>query len=363
MKISNLIAGKYYLTIAAILGTSLSANASGLIYIPMGGENNVLIAEQDNGEIIGKISNLPSVHGLAATPDGKLLLAGSNEAREPGDKAPAKPEGVSAADHAVHHPNQGGNKAANKAANPPYDNISTVSVISTADNNIKRLIDVPGAVHHVAISNDGKYAVVTLVAEGSISIIDLNNFTLLKTIATGDFPNYASFSNDNSRLFVSNAGNNTISVIDMANLIVERNIVVGASPEHIALSNDGKTLYVNNVSDGSVSFISIDDLSISKTVQVGDNLHGVDVSEDDKTVFVAVRGDDKLVLLDSETAEKKEKTLSPSPYHITTIKGTNELYISSADAPIVWVVDQNSLEIKNKIEVGATAHQMVQVKN
>ena len=360
MKISNSIFLKTTCSIALLAAFASPTLADSKVYIPMGGENNIIIVEQNDGSIIGQIDDVVAVHGLAATPDGKFLIAGSNDQRTLGEEAPDRPAGVSEADHAIHHPNQGGGANSMSAGNQQSDVISTVSVISTKDNSIVRLIDVPGAVHHVAVSPDGKYAAVTLVIEGAISIIDLATYEVVTTLATGDLPNYAIFSEDSKKLYVTNAGNDTISVVNIDRFIVERNIISGEGPEHAALSSDGKTLYVGDVTSGMASFISLATGEITKSIDVGDQPHGVAISDDGKTLFVAGRGTNSLISIDIETGNKQVKSFD-TPYHITNIAGSGNLYVSSADAPTVWVVDQKTLEIVSEIAVGARAHQMVVV--
>lgn len=346
--------------VALLLSTAIPSFASGLVYIPMGSEGNIIIVEKDGGAIKGEISGLPSVHGLGATPDGRFLIAGSNEQREQGTEAIAKPDGVSAEDHAAHHPTSDG------PATPmiePGDEISTVSIIRTSDNSIIRRIDVPGSVHHVSVSPDGRYAALTHVVNGGISVIDLNNYEIAAILPTGDLPNYAVFSPDSSRLYVSNAGNDTISIINTKRWIVERNIVVGSGPEHIALSGDGATLFVSNVGDGTISFVSLSDASVKNTISVGEIPHGLDVSDDDKTLFVAVRGENSLVSINVEAGTSNNVELGPEPYHLTNIVGSGKIYVSSAEAPTVWIIDQKTLVTEGEIPVGGKAHQMVQIDN
>ncbi len=350
---------KILLAISLLSTSSISVFAGGTIYIPMGGDNKIIIVEEENSEILGTIEGLASVHGLAATPNGDILIAASYEEREMTDGAPPKPEGVSAADHALHHPAQGG------SAKPKInmgDMISTISIIDSSSNKIIRSIDVPGAVHHVAISDNGKYGVVTHSGSGAVSIIDLETYDLVANLATGDMPNYAQFSPDSSKLYVSNAGNNTISIIDTNNWIVERNIIVGEGPEHMVLANDGSMLFVNNVGEDSVSFISLEEAKIVSTIKLTGTLHGLDISDDGKSLYVAVRGADSLVQIDIESAKQIAGVNFSTPYHVTNIKGNNRLYVSSADEPKVFVIDANSLAIVNEIEVGARAHQMVRIK-
>lgn len=330
-----------------------SAPAAQRIYIPLGDEGAVLIVDPARDIVVGRIDGLPAVHGLAGTPDGRFLIAGSFDEREADEMAPVKPAAVSDADHAAHHARAAEPKATAAAV------LSTVSVIRTADRSVVRRIDVPGAVHHVAVSPDASIAVVTHPNQDSISAIDLRNFAVIATVATGALPNYALFSPDGARVYVSSAGDDNIAVIDTADWIVQRTIGVGRSPEHIALSKDGGTLYVNNIDDGTVSVVSLTKAAIARTIAVGDVLHGIDLSDNGQILYVAALGDDKVVAIDLKSGGARELALGPEPYHLTVLRGAGKFYVSSAEAPKIWVVDEGDLAVVREIAVGGKAHQMV----
>lgn len=347
-------------TIATALAVALfttqpdPASAGDVVYIPLGSDGKLVVVDSDQDKIVGRFGDLPAVHGLAGTPDGKFLIAGSYQERPAGEDAPAKPAGVSEDEHEAHH------RAPPAGVKKADAMVSTVSVVQTADGAVVRRIDVPGAVHHVAASPDGKFAVVTHPNEGTISAIDLSSYEVIATVATGPLPNYAAFSPDSSRLYVSNAGNDTVSAVDTARWIVSWNAVVGASPEHTVLSEDGARLYVNNVNDGTVSVLAVDDREVVKAIAVGSEIHGIDLSDDGKTLYVAARGDDKLTRINLATDEQRNVALAPEPYHLATIRGTGKLYVSSAGSSKVWVIDQQSLKVIGEIVVSGKGHQMVQ---
>lgn len=329
--------------------------AEPLVYVPLGGENKIVAIDATKDEIVDTISGLAAVHGLAGTPDGRFLIAGSFETRAPDGEAVAKPAGVSEDEHAAHH------GAASAPVNAKADaGVSTVSVIQTADGSVIRRIDVPGAVHHVAVSPDGRFAVVTHPNEGAVSAIALDSYELVATVATGPLPNYATFGPNGDRLFVSNAGNDTVSEVDTTRWIVRSNAVVGSSPEHVVLADDGATLYVNNVADGTISVLDVGDRKVVKTIPIGTTLHGIDLSDDGRTLFVAALGDDKVVAVDLGTGAERSASLAPAPYHLAVVRGTGKLYVSSADQPEIWVIDQRTLEILGEIPIGGKGHQMVQ---
>ena len=225
-----LIAG---LVSAALASSREAAASQDLMYIPLGSAGEVVVVDTSQDKVVGRIKGLPAIHGLAGTPDGKLLIAGSFQEREPGDAVPAKPAGMSEEDHAAHHARPADTGPRLKAV------VSTVSVVRTADGSMVRRIDVPGAVHHVAVDPTGRLAVVTHPNQDSISVIDLDSFELVATVESGPLPNYAVFSPGGNRIFVSNAGNDTISIVDAWSWTVQRQIKVGSSPEHLVLSPDG----------------------------------------------------------------------------------------------------------------------------
>ena len=325
------------------------ALAEPLVYVPLGSDGKIVVVDAATDKIVDTIGGVASVHGLARTPDGKFLIAGSFEERDTG-AMPMKPAGTTDEEHKVHHA---------KAAKPKAGaSVSTVSVLRTADGSAVRRIDVPGAVHHVTVSPDGRFAVVTRPNEGEISVIDLATYEVTANLATGPMPSYAVFSPDSGRVYVSNAGNDTVSEVDTARWIVARNYVAGSSPEHMVSSKDGGRLYVANADGGTVSEIATDSGSVVKTYDIGGGLHGIDISDDGQTVFVAAREEDKLVAIALPSSKVRKVNLAPSPYHLASIGGTGKLYISSAEQPNVWVIDQNDLSVLGKVSIGGKGHQM-----
>lgn len=339
---------------AAILAVGLAtpATASERIYVPLGSDDKIVIIDPGTNAVLGEINGLPAVHGLAATPDGRYLVAGSYD-EQPAGKAPSKPKGVSADDHAAHH-------APKSPKNASQAMVSTLSVLSLPDHAVVRRIDVPGGVHHVAVDPSGRFVIATQPGQNAISIVDLSDFTVVTTIQTGPLPNYARFSPDGTRAYVSVAGKGVVSEIDTRRWKIRRSYIVGNSPEHIVLSHDGGTLYANNVDDGTVSVVDTATGAAVKTIPIGGGLHGIDLSDDGRTLFVAAMDENKVVAVDLATNSYRSVKTAPSPYHLASIKG-GKIYVASAENPTAWVIDQASLAITDEIPIGGKGHQMVQV--
>ena len=336
--------------------TAITANpslATERMFIPLGDANAVVIIDVADDTVVGRIENVPSAHGLAGTPDGRYLIAGSMATRMPG-APPEKPVGVSEEEHKAHH------DAVKPDDSKQEQKVSTVVILRQQDGTVVRRIDVRGGVHHVATSPDSRLAVVTHPSANGISVLDLESFTVKAELPTGPVANYAVFTHDGSRLYVTNGGNGTVTELDTKTWKTRKIYRVGKNPEHAALAPNGHHLYVNNVVDGSMTAIYLPYEPKTQTYPVGRNPHGVDVSDDNSTIYMAAQDDDTLVALNVRTRKRQTLSLAPAPYHLTVVRGKGKLYVSSAKEPKIWVANQADLTVIREIQIGGKGHQMVQ---
>ncbi len=266
----------------------------------------------------------------------------------------AAPGGVSTDEHAAHHA-----KPTGKPIGPTNAGISILSVLDTASGEILRRIEVPGAVHHTAVSPDGRFAVATHPSGDGISIVDLTTFTLTAFVPTGSMPNYAAFGSDPNIVYVSNTGNGTISEVDLGRGIVLRNMVAGSAPEHLVIDADKSVIYVADADAGNVLELSLKDGAVTRSFVIGGELHGMDLSDDRATLYVAGRGEDKIAAVALSTAAVTLAPLSPEPYHLTNVPGTGRMFVSSRAEPMVWIIDEATLASVHEFPVEGEAHQMV----
>ncbi len=344
---------KTLMTTVALLGVSTGfASAAQTIYIPLGEASQVQVIDTATQEIVDTIDDVGNAHGLAITPDKRYLIVGSFSESAPGDADIPKPAAVSETDHEAHH---------SASAKTPLNDIGTsfVTVIDASTREVVRRIAVQGAVHHVAVSPDGKYAVTTHPGTGSISVIDLKAFETVANVNTGPAPNYAVFAQDGKAVYVSNAGDNSISEIGVPDWTEVQHVKTGATPEHIVLSSDGLTLYTNNVDDGTASAISLIDGYVTQTYPVGGSPHGIDLSDDGQTLFATSKADNRLVAINLSDGSSRSISLSPAPYHLTAVQDNNTLYVSSRAENRIWILDQTTLDVVGEVTLNGIGHQMV----
>lgn len=323
--------------IAAVVVFSIvslaSVSAAPTVYIPLGSANQVIAVDASSDTITATYTGVDNPHGLVATPDGEYLIAGSLK------ETPLKKD------------------------DPKDKPNSKLFFIHPAHGHVMSTIPVAGWTHHQAITPDGRFVLSTHGARGVVSVVDLENNKVNRTIDTGPVPNYILITRNGKRAFVSSTGENSISEIDLAKWKVTRKLESGPAPEHMAFSGDESTIFVANPRTGKVAAVSVKTGKVSKSYEVGKSVHGLDIGDDGKTLFVSSKKDDKLVAINTATGKKREIALTPAPYHLNTIRGTGKVYVSSRKKPVIWVVDQKTLKVTNSIDLpGGEAHQMAVVQ-
>ena len=307
--------------------------ASPTVYIPLGSGNQVIAVDAETDKITASYPDVINAHGLVATPDGEYLIAGSLK------EVPLK------------------------KGQPKDTPNSKLYFIHPVHGHVMSTIDVEGWSHHQAITPDGKYVLSTHGMSGNVSVADVEENKIIKTISTGKVPNYTLITRDGGKAYVSNTGDNSIAEIDLKNWTVIRTLESGPAPEHMVFSRDEKTIYITNPRAGKIAVLSVKTGKLINSYAIGKAVHGLDIGDDGKTLFVSSKKDNKLVSVNTETGKKRELALSPAPYHLNTITGTGKVYVSSRKQPIIWVVDQKSMKKIGEIKLPAgEGHQMAIVK-
>lgn len=328
----NIRVYKAPLFVSLLLAVS-SVYAAPTVYIPLGSGNQVIAVDAATDKITASYAGVENAHGLVATPDGEYLIAGSL------------------------------NERALKPGEPKDTPNSQLYVIHPAHGHVMSTIPVAGWTHHQAVTPDGRYVLSSHGLRGYVSVVDLEENKVIKSIETGKTPNYTLITRDGKHAYVSNSGSNTITEIELGSWKVTRTLESGPAPEHMVFSRDEQTIFVTNPRAGDIASISVASGKINQTYPIGKDVHGIDIGDDGKTIFISSKKENKVVALDPDSGNKRELSLGPAPYHLNTITGTGKVYVSSRKKPVIWVIDQKSMKLAGQIDLPAgEGHQMAIVQ-
>ncbi|WP_438349344.1 beta-propeller fold lactonase family protein [Paenibacillus sp. FA6] len=105
---------------------------------------------------------------------------------------------------------------------------------TTSFEKIVELDTVEGATD-IVISKDGSTAVITGTEGNAAAIIDLNNNTIITTIADLPGAKHLSFNRQENRVYITLSGSDEVAVFNMETLELENSIKVGVKPHGIQI--------------------------------------------------------------------------------------------------------------------------------
>lgn len=168
---------------------------------------------------------------------------------------------------------------------------STVSIVDMENRKIVKTIRAGRYPHGLRMSPKGREVYVANVQDGSLSVIDASTLTEVARIPVGKAPVQVGFTPDGSRVYVSLRDENSVAVVDTTTRKLIGKIGVGRNPIQVYATPDGRFVYVANQGTDTqpadtVSVIEVAANKVVDTIRTGKGAHGVVVSDDGGFVFV-----------------------------------------------------------------------------
>ncbi len=132
------------------------------------------------------------------------------------------------------------------------DDQSGVTVIDLETLEVVAQIPTAAGHHELAFSADGRHALVTNRTGGSLSIIDAEKFSMVKTVQIGQEPVAVDVSMANGDVYVANAGDGTIAIIDGERLEPMAKLEAKPGLAELRFAPDGQWGFASNTAQGEV---------------------------------------------------------------------------------------------------------------
>ena len=212
---------------------------------------------------------------------------------------------------------------------------------------------------NIIYSNDGKKIFISSFSSNSISIIDANENTLIKTIHIDGEPNGVAFIAKSNRLYVSNITRNQIEVINLDTYQIIAKIELIDSPYPLIASRSGDMVYTSTIS-GYFIAISTKDNKIKNSIELKKEwLYSLALSPDDKFAYIASRSGNTIFIvnLDNFSLNNPITNITKLPFPDGTIDdlvnspNSNFLYYCDLNSNYVGAIDLQQNKVTKIIEV------------
>jgi YVTN family beta-propeller protein len=165
----------------------------------------------------------------------------------------------------------------------------TVSIISVEEQTVVKTLKIGRYPRGIAITNDSKYAYVAEMGGNRIHQINLEDFSV-KYIPIGSNPRAIVLSPDNAKLYATlNISGKVIAWDLLANKAI-KSVATGKSARSLAISKDGSALYVVNFRSGTLSVVSTETMKVLQNVKVCSEPIGVTYDQSESKTWVACYG-------------------------------------------------------------------------
>ena len=185
---------------------------------------------------------------------------------------------------------------------------ASVSIVDVGTGRTIATIPTGAGPHEVAVSRDGRRAVVSVYGNrasvgSSLLVIDLASPTTPRTIDLGagnQRPHGLAFLPDDRSLLVTGERAQRLLVVDLTTGAIDSSIVTGQAQTHmVALTRDGTRAYTTNIAAMSVSAIDVRARAVRGTVPVGARIEGLAVTPDGREVWVGGNESHRVYVLDA----------------------------------------------------------------
>lgn len=240
-------------------------------------------------------------------------------------------------------------------------NAASVSVVDVATGANLATIPTGQGPHEVAVSHDGRWAVVSIYGNresvgSSLLVIDLQAPTVTRAIELGagnERPHGIAFLPGDRTLLVTGEKAQRVLTVDFATGRIDSSMTTGQPATHmIAASRDGKRAFTTNITGMTVSAIDVPSRNVRSTFTIGTRIEGIAVSPDGREVWVGGNESHNVMVLNGETGAV-ERTLPGfgMPYRLGITPDGKTAVISDPGAERIHLYDVATKKPKTVIEV------------
>jgi len=292
--------------LAALLGLTLCAGASGLLVVAQKDDDSLALYDTATGKLVSRIPVGHKPHEFAVSKDERFAYVTNYGADtwtgpEPGGNTISivdlvKREAAGVIDLGEHRRPHGIVMGGSGLLYVTSENPPALLIVDAKKRRVARVIQLTGkAPHMVQLTSDERKAWTANAGSGTVSVVDLVNRRQMTEIEVGGAPMGFALDDDEKNLFVATRTNNMVVLVDAVANRRKRSIGVQGEPVRLAYSSDGQWLFVTLIGSGEVAVLDPRTLLERSRVPAGRRVEGVVAGRQGRFLYVSVQAENKVL--------------------------------------------------------------------
>ena len=187
-----------------------------------------------------------------------------------------------------------------------------------------------------------------------ISVVDLAAGKKVREITGGPETEGIEFSKDGKNLVITNEADNTVTVHNIEDGSLVKTIStheLGDRPRGIKVSPDGNT-YLATLEYGNKLMVLDRDFNVVRTVDTAETPYGIAFDSKGERIFVAANKAKVLQVFNAKTYEKiKDIPTANRCWHFSFTPDEKQILLACGKSDAILVIDAEKLEVTKQIEV------------
>ncbi len=231
------------------------------------------------------------------------------------------------------------------------DRVTRVNVESLTPTGEVTVPEVPLG---VAVLPDGGFAATRFAADEVVRFAPGGGEPVAR-VTTGGAPSLLTGPLPTGHLLVSVEQSDILWFLDTRDFTLSRSYEVGDRPFPPAATSDGRLVFVPNYNDGTVTVIDVWSERIVATTTVGARPSGGAVLPDDIVYAVAVRGENKIVLINTASFDVVDSItagIGDEPFSVVVAPNGRLAFANNTASHDVSVIDVETRTVITRLPVG-----------
>lgn len=200
----------------------------------------------------------------------------------------------------------------------------------------------------IATTPDDKFLLVTTYSKNLVNVISLADEKIIRQIDLTTPAEEIAIDEINNKAYISSSTDSSIYVIDLNTMTLKQKIKIKGMCEKLYLSKDSTKLFYVDAKTNDVWVIELNNQFAIKDIGSFPNISKIEFTQG--KIYLTSRTKNRLAIIDYATLGLiKEINVQPKPIDMLTYK--NNLFILSAQNNVVQVVDTQTDEITNTINL------------